>query len=41
MNKKTPNLEFGTQFNREIIIYEKEGFEKNIKDSNPITKNTD
>ena len=41
INKKRPNLKFGTQFNREIIIYEKEGFEKNIKDSNPITKNTD
>ena len=41
INKKTPNLKFGTKFNREIIIYEKEDFEKNIKDSNPITKNTD
>ena len=41
INKKTPNLKFGTKFNREIIIYEKEDFEKNIKDSNLITKNTD
>ena len=41
INKKTPNLKFGTKFNREIIIYEKEDFEKNIKDSNPIPKNTD
>ena len=41
INKKTPNLKFGTRFNRKNIIYEKEGFEKNIKDSNPITKNTD
>ena len=41
INKKTPNFKFGTQFNRENIIYEKEGFEKSIKDSNPITKNTD
>ena len=41
INKKTPNLKFGTKFNRENIIYEKEGFEKSIKDSNPITKNTD
>ena len=41
INKKTPNLKFGTKFNRENIIYEKEGFEKNIKDSNTITKNTD
>ena len=23
INKKTPNLKFGTKFNREIIIYEK------------------
>ena len=35
INKKTPNLKFGTRFNRKII-YEKEDFEKNIKDSNPI-----
>ena len=40
INKKTPNLKFGTRFNRKNI-FEKEGFEKSIKDSNPITKNTD
>ena len=40
INKKTPNLKFGTRFNKKNI-FEKEGFEKSIKDSNPITKNTD
>ena len=35
INKKTPNLKFGTRFNRKNI-FEKEGFEKSIKDSNPI-----
>ena len=29
INKKTPNLKFGTKFNRENIIYEK-GFKKSV-----------
>ena len=35
INKKTPNLKFDTRFNRKNI-FEKEGFEKSNKDSNPI-----
>ena len=38
INKKTPNLKFGTRFNRKII-FEKEDFEKKIKDSDPKDKN--
>ena len=36
INKKIPNLKFGTRFNRKIIF--EKVFEKNIKDSDPKDK---